>query len=86
MLLRTALTCNNIEALIGAASQGLGLAYLPDFMVREAIASGQLCSVLDRYLQSTSKFWVLWPSSRHLSPKLRVFVDFLHEHLRFSRA
>ena len=85
LLLRTVLTCNNIEALIGAASQGLGLAYLPDFVVREAIASGQLRSVLGSYLQSTSKFWVLWPSSRHLSPKLRVFVDFLHEHLPFSR-
>ncbi|KAB8044291.1 LysR family transcriptional regulator [Janthinobacterium aquaticum] len=85
LLLRTALTCNNIEALIGAASQGLGLAYLPDFLVREAIASGKLRSVLGSYLQTTSKFWVLWPSSRHLSPKLRVFVDFLHEHLRFLR-
>lgn len=86
LLLRTALTCNNIEALIGAASQGVGLAYLPDFVVREAIAAGQLRSVLGSYLQTTSQFWVLWPSSRHLSPKLRVLIDFLHAHLRFSRS
>jgi len=83
--LRTALTCNNIEALIGAASQGVGLAYLPDFMVRDALAAGQLRSVLDPCLLTVSKFWVLWPSSRHLSPKLRVLVDFLCQHLRFSR-
>lgn len=82
--LRTALTCNNIEALIGAASQGVGLAYLPDFIVRDAIARGELQAVLQPYLRTSSKFWVLWPSSRHLSPRLRVFVDFLCAHLQFS--
>jgi len=82
--LRTALTCNNIEALIGAASQGVGLAYLPDFIVRDAIARGELQAVLQPYLRTTSKFWVLWPSSRHLSPRLRVFVDFLCARLQFS--
>ncbi len=82
--LRTALTCNNIEALIGAASQGVGLAYLPDFIVSDAVARGELQAVLQPYLLTSSKFWVLWPSSRHLSPKLRVFVDFLCAHLHFS--
>ncbi|MGK5027506.1 LysR family transcriptional regulator [Janthinobacterium sp. RB2R34] len=82
--LRTALTCNNIEALIGAAIQGVGLAYLPDFIVADSVARGELRQVLQRYLLTSSKFWILWPSSRHLSPKLRVFVDFLCAHLRFS--
>ena len=82
--LRTALTCNNIEALIGAASQGVGLAYLPDFIVSDAVARGELQPVLQPYLRTASKFWVLWPSSRHLSPRLRVFVDFLCAHLQFS--
>ena len=82
--LRTALTCNNIEALIGAASMGVGLAYLPDFIVRDAVARGELQAVLQPYLLTSSKFCVLWPSSRHLSPKLRAFVDFLCAHLRFS--
>ena len=36
------------------------------------------------YLLYASKFWVLWPSSRHLSPKIRVFVDHLCTHLHFS--
>ena len=82
--LRTVLTCNNIEALIGAATQGVGLAYLPDFLVKDAIARGELQAVLGEYLRHASKFWILWPSSRHLSPKLRVFVDFLSAHLHFS--
>ncbi|MNU55327.1 HTH-type transcriptional regulator DmlR [compost metagenome] len=82
--LPTALTCNNIEALIGAATQGVGLAYLPDFIVCDAIARGELQAVLAGYLLHSSKFWVLWPSSRHLSPKIRVFVDHLCTHLHFS--
>lgn len=73
------LICNSIEALIAAASGGLGIAYLPDFVVREAIAAGTLTTVLDDYLPDTGRFSVLWPSSRHLLPKLRVFVDFLIE-------
>jgi hypothetical protein len=33
--------------------------------------------VLDDYTDSSGTLRVLWPSSRHLSPKLRAFVDFL---------
>jgi len=74
---QAAMTCNNIEALICAAGQGLGLAYLPDFLVRDALATGSIRTVLDPYLKHGGVFSVLWPSSRHLSPKLRVFVDFV---------
>lgn len=73
----SAMSCNNIEALICAASQNQGLAYLPDFIVRDALAAGRLQIVLEPYLGQTGMFHVLWPSSRQLSPKLRVFVDFL---------
>jgi hypothetical protein len=33
------------------------------------------------YSEDQGQFWELWPSSRHLSPKIRVFVDFAAEHL-----
>lgn len=83
--LRSALTSNNLESLIFAASQGLGIAFVPDFVVRGALAEGSLVAVLDDYQIDSGKFSVLWPSSRHLLPKLRVFVDFLGEHLRLGR-
>lgn len=73
------LVSNNIEALILAASQGMGLAYLPDFVMREQMLSQVLQTALDKYVQSGGMFSVLWPSSRYLSPKLRVFVDFICE-------
>lgn len=75
--LPTAMICNNIETRLCFALQGLGIAYLPDFAVREALAEGRLVSVLDDYVEAAGTFRVLWPASRHPSPKLRAFIDFL---------
>ncbi|CAB3800262.1 LysR family transcriptional regulator [Paraburkholderia fynbosensis] len=77
----SALTCNNMEALRGAAELGLGIAYMPDFLAREAIHAGTLRSVLAEHLAHAGQFSVVWPSNRQLSPKLRAFVDFLSERL-----
>ncbi|MFC5475768.1 LysR family transcriptional regulator [Paraherbaspirillum soli] len=79
--LPTALTCNNMEAMLAAAINGLGIAYMPDFLARDALAAGSLQSVLDADLIDPGQFWIVWPSNRQLSPKLRVFVDFVCEHL-----
>lgn len=79
--LPAALTCNNMEAVLMAAIDGHGVAYMPDFLARDALANGTLMTVLDDYHQDRGQFWVLWPSSLHLSPKIRVFVDFLAAHL-----
>jgi DNA-binding transcriptional LysR family regulator len=79
--LRTVLACNNIEAVLGATLRGLGIACLPDFLVGEALADGRLVSVLEQELGPSRQFRALWPSSRHLSPKVRVFVDYVGERL-----
>ncbi|MGC5698654.1 LysR family transcriptional regulator [Pseudomonas sp. NFXW11] len=81
LVLGGALTSNNLEALIHAATQGLGIAYVPEFVVCSALADGSLVAVLDDYQVERGKFSILWPSSRHLLPKLRVFVDFLSQRL-----
>lgn len=75
--LPTALVCNNIEALRAAAVSGNGIAHMPDFLARDAIARGELVTMLDAHLINPGQFWALWPASRHLSPKRRVFVDYL---------
>jgi len=85
LVLGSALTSNNLESLIHAATQGLGIAYVPDFVVGGALADGSLVSVLDDFQQERGKFSILWPNSRHLLPKLRVFVDFLGEHLLLGK-
>jgi len=79
--LRTVLACNNMEAVLGATVRGLGIACMPDFLAREMLADGRLVCVLDAQLSAGGRFRALWPSSRHLSPKVRVFVDHLGEQL-----
>lgn len=79
--LPTAMTLNNMEAMLMAAADGHGIAFVPDFLAREALAQSRLESVLDDECADQGRFWALWPSSRHLSPKVRVFVDFAAAHL-----
>lgn len=75
--LRSAIVFNNMEALLAATVQGLGIACMPDFLVREALAKGRIVRVLDGHLDEGGRFFALWPSNRQLSPKVRVFVDHL---------
>ncbi|MBT2771086.1 LysR family transcriptional regulator [Halomonas sp. ISL-60] len=79
--LNTVMVCNTSEALIEVARAGLGIACLPDFMVREAISKGELVTVLNDHIEHLGTFRMLWPSSKHLAPKLRVFIDFMAEEL-----
>ena len=58
-----------------------GIGYMPDFLARDALEQGTLVTVLDDYRIAPGQFSIVWPSSRQLSPKLRVFVDFLCERL-----
>ncbi|WP_310071006.1 LysR family transcriptional regulator [Phyllobacterium sp. 1468] len=78
---RTVMICNNMEALRGATESGLGIGFMPDFLAKSAIAEGRLQALLADYLDGPGQFHLLWPSNRHLSPKVRVFVDFLSERL-----
>jgi DNA-binding transcriptional LysR family regulator len=77
---RTAVA-STIEPLICMAVQGMGIACLPDFAISRQLREGVLVAVLDDYAEPSETLRVLWPSSRHLSPKLRVFVDFLATNL-----
>jgi DNA-binding transcriptional LysR family regulator len=72
---------STFEPLISLVEHGVGIACVPDFAVREQIATGSLVSTLDEYIEHMGAFHIAWPSGRNLSPKLRVFVDFLVERL-----
>ncbi|MEI2387389.1 LysR family transcriptional regulator [Breoghania sp. JC706] len=77
LTLPTTIVCNNIEALMDLALEGRGIACLPDFAVRDAIAQGRMRQVLRPHVHHEGVFRVLWPSSRHASPRVRAFIDFL---------
>jgi DNA-binding transcriptional LysR family regulator len=77
--LPTSMICDNAETRVWFALQGLGIACLPAFAVRAELAAGTLRTVLDDYVDRTVTFRLLWPSGRHLMPRLRAFIDFMAE-------
>jgi DNA-binding transcriptional LysR family regulator len=79
--LSTAIVCNNLETRIFFALHGLGIAYLPDFAIRQHLAVGRLVHVMPSCSESDTTFRIMWPSGKHFAPKLRVFIDFLCERL-----
>lgn len=77
--------CNNLEMLIHATRQGLGIACVPEFAIHDALQAGELVSILPDQVQRTLNIQVVWPSSRHLTPKLRAFIDFVCAKSEVSR-
>ena len=74
------LTVNNGDAILAAALAGLGIALLPCFICGDDLRAGRLVRVLpDWGLASDGAVSAVYPAARHLSPKVRVFVDFLAE-------
>jgi DNA-binding transcriptional LysR family regulator len=73
------LSINNGEALRRAALDGLGLVMLPSFIVGDDLRAGALRAVLHEHTDSPSSVYAVYPHSRHLSAKVRAFVDFLAE-------
>lgn len=70
--------CSSLEALHFTAKKGCGIACMPDFSVKEAIAQGELQTVLETHMTNTdTTFHVVWPSVRQMTPKVRVFVDYM---------
>ena len=73
----SAWSCNSGLALKDAALKGLGIVQLPDYYVQEALAQGSLVSLLESHRLPDDGVWVVYPQNRHLSPKVRLLVDFL---------
>jgi DNA-binding transcriptional LysR family regulator len=72
---------STIEPLIDLALQGVGIACLPGFAVKAHLRTGSLEALLADSMFATGQMRALWPSTRYLSPKVRVFVDHMAAHL-----
>lgn len=73
---------NNGEMLAAIAAQGVGIALEPDFIVHPLLESGALVEILKSFRPAPYNIYAVYASRRHLSAKVRTFVDFLAE--RFS--
>ena len=80
------LQSDNGLALLAAIRAGVGLSIMPDWAVREDVATGRLRRVLPQYRISHIEFdngvYAVYQKSRQPSPKLRVFLEFLVEAFR----
>lgn len=72
--------CSSAEARLSFALQGVGIAYLVDFIAREHVAAGRLVPVLEDQTRYSNTFHLLWSTGRHMPPKLRAFIDFVSDH------
>jgi DNA-binding transcriptional LysR family regulator len=72
---------DNGDMLRLAAVAGAGLIFQPWFIVEEDVRAGLLERVLQDYTSEELGIHAVYPSRRHLSAKVRTFVDFLFEQL-----
>ena len=80
------LQSDNGEALLDATLAGVGVALMPDWAVRDELAAGRLQRLLPDYRVSHIEFdngiYAVFQQSRHMSAKVRAFIDFLAETFR----
>ncbi|MBP5858526.1 LysR family transcriptional regulator [Marivibrio halodurans] len=72
-----AITVTAGETMVAAARQGMGLIQVPRYHLAEDLATGRLVEVLPRHPPTPSPVSALYPRDRQLSPRLRVFLDWL---------
>lgn len=72
---------DSASALLTFALQGSGIALLPDWLVRPALERGELSVLLPDHKFPDQSIYALYPNTRHVSEKVRVFIDFLRSHV-----
>jgi DNA-binding transcriptional LysR family regulator len=78
---RSRLRMDSGEALRDAAVAGLGIAFLPDFLVAEDLAAGRLQQVLPGLDPGAVEIVAIYPTRRLLEPRVRRFIDLMVEAL-----
>ena len=70
---------NDSNAYIRAATAGLGVAQIPEFAHAAHVAAGRLEPLLTDWISDPVPIHVVYPHNRHLSTKVRVFVEWVAE-------
>lgn len=78
------LCANNADVLNDAAVAGLGIAFLPVFIANSHLKSGKLVPVLTDYEAPKIYLSLVYPPSRHLSNRIRLFVRFIQDWFELS--
>ena len=72
---------DNGQALLAAVQAGVGIGLMPDWSIRDDLANGRLKHLFPDYRATHVDFengiYAVYQKSRHMSPKVRLFIDFL---------
>ena len=79
LLGRHVVAVNDSNAYLAAALAGLGIVQAPSFMLQDCMCRGELEPILVDWSVEPLPLHVVYPPNRHLSTKLRVFVDWVAE-------
>ncbi|WP_266065174.1 LysR family transcriptional regulator [Brucella intermedia] len=74
-----AVTVNAAESYVASARLGLGIIQVPRYHVDKNLDEGQLVEVLTDFPPVPSPVHVLYPKSRQLTPRVRVFIDWMKQ-------
>ena len=78
--------CDSGRALLDAALKGVGIVQLPDYYVGPALDAGTLIPLLTHYQEDDDGIWAVYPHNRHLSPKVRMLLDYFVDSLGVPNA
>lgn len=70
---------NDLDLVHRAVLDGIGIALLPSHRICDDLSEGRLTHVLSEWCASATPFHAVYPSTRHLSPKVKAFVDHLQD-------
>lgn len=74
--------CNSGTAVLDACLAGMGICQIPAFYIGDHIAAGRLQTVLEDDKPDDEPIWAIYPTRRHLSPKISQLVNLLKEQLQ----
>lgn len=77
--MRTAISASNGDFLRQAAVEGLGIVMQPTFIAGEMICNSDLVPILQDYQWPVAPAYAVYPPTRHLSYRVRAFIDYLAE-------
>ncbi|WP_138469097.1 LysR family transcriptional regulator [Poseidonocella sp. HB161398] len=75
------LTLNNNPLMAEAAAAGLGIAYVPETVARDALEAGRLQLVLEPFCPPSPGLCLYYPGRRHVPAGLRAFITLLKQRL-----
>lgn len=76
---RPLLTVDDGNAYLAAGLAGLGMLWLPHYMAKPHLASGELVRLFEDWQMKPMPMYLAFPPNRHVSAKLRVFIDWVVE-------